>query len=717
MGKIHFLFGLHNHQPIGNFEHVLREAYEKSYLPIIETFKKFPAMRFALHHSGCLLEWIEKNRPEYLDAVGDMVAEGRVEILGGGFYEPILSTLPEGDAIGQLEMMNRWVEKRFGVRPRGAWLAERIWDPALPRVLSAAGLEYTLLDDTHFYFAGLSEENMFGYYVTERHGSTTAIFPIDKFLRYSIPFKQPEETLEYFKGLLQKYGSTGVTYGDDGEKFGVWPETHEWVFGKKWLERFLTMLSENTGIVETITYSDYLDRFPPRDRVYLPMASYEEMTHWSLPVQKGIEYSKLLKKLEKEERNEEFKSFLRGGVWDNFLVKYEESNRMHKKMIYMSNRIKRAEKKSKSKKAVEKIKTMRRELYRGQCNCPYWHGLFGGLYLSNLRHAVHSHLIEAGKAADKILHKDKYWTEINIGDFSKSRNREAVVETPELFVLLDPSRGATLAEIDFKPAAFNLSNVLARRPEEYHQKIIDALSGKKADEGEILSIHDRVRFKDENLDKKLVFDRYPRRSFLDHFYSKMPGVEDMRAEKATDISGLTEARYETVSAKEGKNQATLVFAARGTVGANEKKVKVQKKFKVSSKKPEVRCEYILEKLGGGKLDFVFGVEWNFTLLAEDSPDRYITLDGKKYAMNSVGEDSGVDKWSITDEWFRFGAAFKSSNPVTLLHFPVETVSQSEDGFQSNYQGTAFIALQKVSIPPKGKFKTVFSLSLKTVQPK
>ncbi|MEE8432748.1 MAG: alpha-amylase/4-alpha-glucanotransferase domain-containing protein, partial [Candidatus Desulfatibia sp.] len=259
-------------------------------------------------------------------------------------------------------------------------------------------------------------------------------------------------------------------------------------------------------------------------------------------------------------------------------------------------------------------------------------------------------------------------------------------------------------EIDFKPAAFNLSNVLARRPEEYHQKIIDALSGKKADEGEILSIHDRVRFKDENLDKKLVFDRYPRRSFLDHFYSKMPGVEDMRAEKATDISGLTEARYETVSAKEGKNQATLVFAARGTVGANEKKVKVQKKFKVSSKKPEVRCEYILEKLGGGKLDFVFGVEWNFTLLAEDSPDRYITLDGKKYAMNSVGEDSGVDKWSITDEWFRFGAAFKSSNPVTLLHFPVETVSQSEDGFQSNYQGTAFIALQRFRFPPKESSK-------------
>ncbi len=696
MSKIRLLIGIHNHQPIGNFDHVFSEAYDKCYLPTLETLAKRPGLRFSVHHSGPLLEWLEKNEPSYIEILAGMVESGQVEMLSGGFYEPILSSLTEKDAIGQVEMMNRWIEARFGVRPRGAWLAERIWDPSMPKILASAGIEFTLLDDTHFYYAGLGEKDMYGYWVTEKHGHSLAVFPIDKTMRYSIPFKQPEESLKYFRETAAKYGTTGITYGDDGEKFGVWPETHEWVFGKKWLERFLTMLEENTDVVETTTFSNWMDAFPPRGRIYLPMASYEEMMHWTLPADVALEHTNLIHKLEKENRLPEFKKFLRGGLYDNFMTKYEEANRLHKRMLYVSSRVAQA-----LEKPVKTVASdaMTSALYRGQCNCPYWHGLFGGLYLSNLRHAVYSNLIEAGRMADAVLHRGKAWVEMKQVDFFAQMRKDFVVETKDLFALITPYAGGSVAEIDFKPSCFNLSNVMTRRREEYHQKILDAAGKPEAAGGEILSIHDRVVFKEKNLDKKLVFDPYTRQSFMEHILVEKPSIDDFRSGKTAQNGASTNAAYSVTHSECKGGTAKLVLSRDALVpsGATASPVYLRKTYEISGEKPEITCELSVTNRGREKVDFFLGVEWNITLLAADALDRYILVNNEKYMMNQTGSNARVKKWSVTDEYFKLRAEFKTSVPAELLRYPIETVSQSEDGFESNYQGTCFIALFPASI--------------------
>ncbi len=688
MNKAYLMIGLHNHQPVGNFDHVFSESYDQCYLPTLETLERYPHVKICLHHSGPLIEWIEAHKPEYIKRMRAMVKRGQVEILSGGFYEPILSSLPERDAVGQIEMMNRWVKKNFGVTPRGAWLAERIWDPSLPKILAAAGIEYTLLDDTHFFYAGLDQKDMYGYWATEKHGSPLAIFPIDKELRYSIPFKQPDETLAYFRSTVAARGATAFSYGDDGEKFGVWPETHEWVFGKKWLERFLNMLSENAGFVETLTYSEYLDRFPPNGRIYLPMASYEEMMHWTLSTGSAIEHSKLVHQIEHEGRKEQFKKFLRGGQWDNFLAKYDESNRIHKRMLYVSNRVEMAL--GKTKKDAASIAS----LYRGQCNCPYWHGLFGGLYLSNLRHAVYANLIDAGRGADAALHKTKAWAEVATADYLTAMRKEVTVETPGLFALFAPGEGGTLAELDFKPALFNLSNVMSRQPEEYHQKILDAAGKPGAKEGEILSIHDRVVFKEPGLEKKLVFDRHPRRSFADHLFAAPVTAEDLRAQTFTEAGDFAGQPYTLVSAKAKGQNAHVVMEREGQLLRDGKvtPLKIRKSVTVGGKDASISCAYEITNIGGQAVECTLGVEWNFTLLAADALDRYVTVNNEKYKMNHMGETAGVKKWSMTDEYFRFTVSFEADTAARLLRYPVETVSQSEGGFESNYQGTCFTAL-------------------------
>ena len=106
------------------------------------------------------------------------------------------------------------------------------------------------------------------------------------------------------------------------------------------------------------------------------------MTEWALPPEQGETLEDIIASLKNDGRWEAWRPFVRGGVWDNFLVKYDESNRMHKKMLFISER-------------VDNEPEAREALWRGQCNCAYWHGLFGGLYMGHLRRAIHENLIRA----------------------------------------------------------------------------------------------------------------------------------------------------------------------------------------------------------------------------------------------------------------------------------------------------------------------------------
>ena len=151
-----FLFAIHNHQPDGNFGHVFQQAYDDCYHPLLNALADAPHVKTTLHHTGPLLEWIERERPAYLELLRALVQRGQVELLGGGFYEPMLAVLPERDALGQIHMMSDWLEARIGVRPEGMWLAERVWEPSLAKLIADAGMKFTLVDDGHFRAAGLS---------------------------------------------------------------------------------------------------------------------------------------------------------------------------------------------------------------------------------------------------------------------------------------------------------------------------------------------------------------------------------------------------------------------------------------------------------------------------------------------------------------------------------------------------------------------------------
>ena len=197
--KFHVSFLIHAHQPAGNFEDVFERCYQHAYLPFVQHLEKHTLIRAALHFSGPLLTWIQQHHPEYFELLRSLAKRKQVEMVGGGFYEPILAVIPAEDQREQIERLAAYLGEHFGERPSGAWLAERVWEPQLPSVLAAAQVNYTLVDDFHFLAAGFEPSELFGAYLAEDRGKAVRVFAGQKALRYLVPFGKVEEVIQYLR--------------------------------------------------------------------------------------------------------------------------------------------------------------------------------------------------------------------------------------------------------------------------------------------------------------------------------------------------------------------------------------------------------------------------------------------------------------------------------------------------------------------------------------
>ena len=325
---VRLVFVLHDHQPVGNFDGVIEQAYQDSYLPFLELLERHPGIRLALHTSGPLAEWFDRHHPDYLDRIARLVAERQIEIVGGAFYEPVLAMLPARDRIGQIRMSTEWLERRFQTKVTGMWVAERVWDPGMTRDIAAAGIEWTILDDSHFKAAGLPDEQLDRHWLTEGDGATLAVFPVSEHLRYVIPFAAPEATIDHLRFLASRRPGALAVFGDDGEKFGVWPDTRKACFDDGWLETFFGLLEANADWIQMCLPSEVVREVPPAGTVWLPECSYREMMEWVLPPDSQLACIEARKTCGADPRLAGVARFLRGGSWRNFRMRYPEANDM-----------------------------------------------------------------------------------------------------------------------------------------------------------------------------------------------------------------------------------------------------------------------------------------------------------------------------------------------------------------------------------------------------
>ncbi len=685
-----FVFGVHNHQPLGNFDHVIRRLTAESYYPFLKKAAENPHFRFSLHASGILLKWWEENDPKTFDLLGELIVRGQVEPVCGGFFEPILAVIPREDRKEQILRHKDYLKRHFGKIPEGLWLTERVWDQALVEDLASLGIKYVVVDDRHFIVSGFEKEALYGYYYTEAEGKRLAVFPIDENLRYAIPFWPVERLAQYLNEVAFRGGELAV-YFDDGEKFGVWPGTKKWVYDEGWLDKFLGALSrwQEEGKVEIMTFGEAVQRLPAKGLAYLPTASYAEMEEWALPAKRILELLELENRLRPEKTR--FAPFIRGGHWRNFFVKYPESNYLHKRMYQVSEL---------SRKKFDP--EARVDILAAQCNDAYWHGIFGGLYLPHLRQALWERLL----AAETKLRKDQKLT-FSAQDIDFDGREELLFTSGKATLALKPSYGGHLVEWSSLKSHHNYQNTLTRRFEAYHEAIKHPEEPPPEAEEGAFSIHQLKKRPSEEVLKALVYDWYERQSLIEHFFDPKRGLEDFVRCDFGEWGDFANQPYHW----HRTGSEILLFRDGGLYppGSGRRPLLLRKRVRVKKGGLKLEVAYELEYRAEEETRCFFGVELNLLPLFMVRGEGAFLTDGKE-------EDWHIPLQGVGKK-FVFKGREESLEVVlpekgSFFLFPVKTVSQSEAGYDLTSQGLSFMPYWPLSLTEGTRWELEIRLEIK-----
>lgn len=606
----------------------MESAYNECYLPMIEVMESHAGFRTGFHISGTLLEWFESNHPEYLEKVSLMCRRGQMELLTSGRYEPILPIFRRFDIIEQISRFSDHLESLTGIRPEGLWLSERVWEPQLPSILCEAGISYAVVDDFHLKKAGIEGLDLFHPFVTEDAGKTVRLLGSNRELRYSIPFASVEDTMKELERLNDS-GADLVFYGDDGEKFGVWPGTNELCFTQGWLDSFISAISSAPWLEVVLpSTAAGVNLSGP---VYIPTTSYSEMGEWTPE-----------------------------GFWRNFLSTYPESKELHGRILKAEKTVRR----SRSETALH-------HFWRSQCNCSFWHGVFGGIYLPHLREAVWKELHSSEREALRGMDMYPF---IGNSDIDADGQKETVIVTESQSLLVHPKKGLTVSEFSFlrdQSDPVPMGHVLSRHREKYH----DSIPG-MTDSGEVRTIHDDLLSKEDGLAERIIVDRWRRVLFSDLVMVPDVAFEDWKRCDSRIVSfqrSVSSCSFiqsdGTVNFKCTYEKHDLELAKDLHVDLNSARITVQSKYSVN---PFDRT----------------GMEICLNLMTGNSPDRCFRIDSGTERM--MGEDGTArgKRIEIIDRWRNVIVIVDIDNEADIWFAPLESVNRSESGYERVHQGAA-----------------------------
>jgi hypothetical protein len=500
-------------------------------------------------------------------------------------------------------------------------------------------VRYALVDDRHFLISGFRPDQLHTYYMTESSGDRMALFPINERLRYLVPFR-PAAELERYLEELHGEGRALAVLADDGEKFGGWPGTREWVYERGWLEQFLRGLERlrHDGTIELTTCRDALGAVPSGGIAYLPTASYREMESWALPADAARRLAELERHLGEEQIAGPAGPFVRGGHWRNFLVKYPESNRAHKTMLALSELARRRGDPPDARRAIG----------RAQCNDAYWHGVFGGLYLPHLRGAIWQQLA----LAEGSLRRGESLA-VEVLDIDVDGEPEVWVHSSRFSAVIAPHRGAGVETYTLFAAGVNYADTLTRRFEAYHQPLPGRADAESAavsgvEEGAAIgqalggapSIHDLERGRVAT--GALPIDAESRALFLERVLPAAMEQKVYESGQYDTVLRWASARF-TFAVKKSDEFAEIVCTAQG----------LEKKFR-------------FDREGGLTVSY----RWNGG--GAQARDRFTTELSLAHPCTIAASPAG-ERWT----------------------YPIETVAQSERGVERTRQGDSTTILWDV----------------------
>ncbi|MDR0870312.1 MAG: DUF1926 domain-containing protein [Planctomycetaceae bacterium] len=382
------------------------------------------------------------------------------------------------------------------------------------------------------------------------------------------------------------------------------------------------------------------------------------------------------------------------GFWRNFKVRYPESDEMYCRMMCVSARLHKAVSEGWGGADIE---LARESLYRSQCNCGYWHGAFGGIYLPHLRNAVYRELIRADNLIDRAVEHSGDWLESQTADFNFDGQNEVRLTNDQLNLMFLPHKGGMLYELDIKNIAHNLSATMTRRPEAYHRKLARFAGRLAAGED---NNEKQIICKQEGLDRQLQYDAYPRKLLLDLFYDYDTDFESVQKARTGQHGDFVQGDYNAVIRKK-TNRMQVLMSREGF--AYGQPVRIDKAITLSAGSSAIDIAYRLSGLPEG-YKIHFAVEFNFAGMPGGAENRFFHHPFSRSAMPLVQNTlrtycplATLDKpldltnehgLALYDDWLGLDVALNVNQPTDFYAFPVGTVNQSDGGFELVHQSVA-----------------------------
>jgi len=659
MEKISLIVGTHNHLPIGRSPDAAEKAYQDAFKALLTVAYCYPDFPVTLHYSGVLMDWLEETHPEFLTLLGEMVRRGQVEVLGGGYYDPILPMIPTSDKLGQLEKMTTWLRIRFETRPRGCWIAEKVWEPSLASVLRASGMDYTFLDEGQFRIAGVPEGKLFRPYIAEDQGKFISVFPVSDILADLASRAKPSDAIAFLKDLPDSGSSPVAVLLDDGEA----APAH--LLRQGWLEEFIRLAGENRDWLGATTPAHYLREHPPAERAYIPSCSSVAMMGWALPPERRAIYQEARRRCGEAGDGGQFAV---GGHFRQFLTRYPESWLMYAKMINTHVLVSQVRGDKYKKKAAQN------ELWRGQCHTAYWHAAGGGIFENGLRKAVYRALIEA----EKIARATEIFAPSIIGvDYDMDNRTEFLYQGSELNAYIHAT-GGSLFELDFLPASWNYLDTMDQR-----------------DAGH---------------------EGYSRKAFLDHFLEPECSIEEFAWGTGTEAGDFLTGPYELVELN--RSLPELLLRRQGIVSTSgaRRPVRIEKRFVFRPRSIDVY--YAVANLGDGDLVSRFGVEMNVSLISRAADSSRIFLldeDRKSEIETSRVEREGVRGLLVYDVRNEVSITISSARAFRFWSLPVETLLPGAPEREPLFQSHCFVPHWDLRVAPGETWENHLSVGFEKTQ--
>lgn len=434
MGSIYVSFIVKSVPVFTESTEVLEKNFQTIYKPVLKYLYSHPSFPMSFAFSGSQIQFFKKRKNELITILRELTDRKQVEILGGGYNDPLLPLLNSADRNGQIDLLTSEIRATFGKRPRGMTLFQDCWDSSLVNNIHTCGIEYVILNSS---IIPESKRSFLPIFMSDL-GKNVDIFPYYNDL---LPDEQmlPDEFIYNIEKAVLKVEKKDNHLQLDADRIiaiSLTPEMVSKLNEAKWFEQLGKYIQANdSGRVKLTTLNNYRTA-----GVKIKIPSY-------IPIGISDEVSKITSISSTEKTNK-----YQVNVFD-FLNTFNESKKLYNRMMYLSLLV------NQCKTDKMRKKTAREKLWQAQNGmtllCTSNEPQFNATY----RQQAYKYLNEA----EKMLRGDgKFEESVTCYDYDNDGIDEYVCRMEQYFAYISLA-GGSVPELDIIKDYCNYADNLKRK--------------------------------------------------------------------------------------------------------------------------------------------------------------------------------------------------------------------------------------------------------------